>query len=203
MDDPLALSMIEHYAYCPRQAALIHIEAQWQSNADTAHGEVQHAAIDRAVRRETREGIVTWLSLPVWSEKLNVHGICDAVELRDQGPVPVEHKPRLPKRLRSPAAQQLALQAMCLEEMYDCAIGLAYVFTRSDNRRHEIQVDTRLRDSVIENLHRCRAILRDQELPPPVADARCRGCSLRDSCGVLLRADRAGSLFEPRDLEDW
>lgn len=110
--DPLPLSIVEHYAYCPRQAALIHVEGLWAANADTALGEAQHAAVDRAVRSETRGGVVTWLSLPVWSHELAVVGICDAVEIRAGVLTPIEYKPKLPRRLLAPASQQLAVQAM-------------------------------------------------------------------------------------------
>ena len=88
--EALPISIVEHFAFCPRQAALIHVEGLWEANADTARSEADHAAVDRAVRVESRSGIETWMSLPVWSERLALSGICDAVEVGPSGPVPVE-----------------------------------------------------------------------------------------------------------------
>lgn len=130
MPDHLSLSIVEHYAYCPRQAALIHVEGLWAANADTARGEADHAAVDRGVRSESRGGVETWLSLPVWSDRLQVSGVCDAVEVVAGVPFPIEHKPRHTGRVESPAAQQLAAQALCLEEMWGCPVRRGSVFTR-------------------------------------------------------------------------
>ena len=118
MDElPVPISAIEHYAYCPRQAALIHVEGVWADNAHTALGSAEHAVVDERARLVRRQGGECWLSLPVHSSRLGVHGICDSVEL---GPplLPVEHKPVRSRRHLAPASQQLALQALCLEEMF-------------------------------------------------------------------------------------
>lgn len=37
-DDFLQLSGLQHYLFCPRQWALIHIENQWQENLRTVDG---------------------------------------------------------------------------------------------------------------------------------------------------------------------
>lgn len=90
-DDQIAISAIEHYAYCPRQASLIHVEGVWEANSHTASGSVAHAAVDRETRLVLRDGVQTWLSLPVWHDELGLYGVCDVVELHAGVPVPVEH----------------------------------------------------------------------------------------------------------------
>lgn len=184
--DPLALSIIEHFAYCPRQAALIHVEGTWEANADTARGEAAHASVDRAVRKESRSGVETWLSLPVWSTRLNISGICDAVELGGKYPVPVEHKPRFVTRPNSPAVLQLAAQAMCLEEMWGVSVPTGILFTRSDLRRHEIAITSEVREATEYAITACQALLEARDLPPTVNDGRCSRCSLAEVCGRHL-----------------
>lgn len=203
MSDLLPLSIVEHYAYCPRQAALIHIEAQWQSNADTARGEVNHDAVDRGVRAETRDGILTWLSLPVWSAALGVHGICDVVEFRDGIPTPVEHKPQLPRRIRTPAELQLVVQALCLEEMFDCRISEAYIFTRRDNRRHPVKLTAELRSTAKTTVANCHDLVDSQSLPGVINDERCPRCSLTEVCGVQLPDTTGHEVFALSELGDW
>ncbi|MGI5951948.1 MAG: CRISPR-associated protein Cas4 [Brooklawnia sp.] len=202
MRDPLPLSIVEHYAFCPRQAALIHIESQWSSNADTAQGEADHAAVDRGVRSLSREGTVIWSSLPVWSETYRLQGICDVVEFRDGLPVPVEHKPKLHRRTINPAAQQVAAQALCLEEMFDCRIDEGFLFTRKDHRRHLVSVNDWLRQATRSTIKACHELVTSQLLPPPVSDARCKSCSLAEPCGVLIPSEGLDR-FTPRELGDW
>lgn len=203
MDESLPLSIVEHYAYCPRQAALIHVEGVWAANADTARGEADHASVDRGVRMESRDGVTTWLSLPVWSERLQVAGVCDAVELVDGAPTPVEHKPRFPGHLHAPAAQQLAAQAMCLEEMWGYPVTTGFVFARTDRRRHPVAIDSRLRAATEQSIEACHRILRERLLPPVVADARCPRCSLAEVCGVDLPRADANRAFRVSQEADW
>ncbi len=201
--DPLPLSIVEHYAYCPRQAALIHVDGHWSANADTARGEASHAAVDRAVRTESRDGVTTWLSLPVWSDELRIAGVCDAVELTPEGPRPVEHKPKLSPRDRSPAAQQLAAQALCLEEMWECSVPVGVLFTRKDARRHPVQIDDGLRRTTMATIRACHDLLASGILPPVVNDSRCDRCSLIESCGVRVPTLGAVAPFAAQPEGEW
>lgn len=203
LDDPLPLSIVEHYAYCPRQAALIHVEGVWAASADTATGEAQHAAVDRAVRSESRGGVITWLSLPVWSDALRISGICDAVEVIDDAPIPVEHKPKLSKRRLGPAAQQVAAQAMCLEEMWGKPVRIGVLFTRADRRRHAVEIDDALRATTLATIASCHDMVRANGLPPPVNDRRCDRCSVIEACGVRLPALGAHTPYLPQTEGDW
>lgn len=204
MSDPLPLSIVEHFAYCPRQAALIHVEGVWAANADTARGEADHAAIDRGVRSETRSGVTTWFSLPVWSARWGLSGVCDAVELQRGIPTPVEHKPRhVASALASAAAQQLAAQALCLEEMWECEVPNGVLFTRADRRRHVVPIDHGLRTDTTETILACHDLIENRRLPPALTDKRCVRCSLAEICGVTLPEPSHASLFATPAEEEW
>lgn len=182
-EDFLSISAVEHYAYCPRQAALIHVEGVWADNSDTAVGTAAHQVVDRSARMVRRDGIETWLSLPVSSVRLGVSGVCDAVEFRP-GPIPVEHKPVRTKHQRSAVTQQLAVQAMCLEEMFECTVEYGVIFAHREHRRQEIVIDQALRAVALRSLRAAQAMLTTEQLPSRVSDARCRNCSLRELCLV-------------------
>ncbi len=201
--DPLPLSIVEHYAYCPRQAALIHVEGIWAANADTALGEADHEAVDRATKMESRGGVETWLSLPVWHDELGIAGICDAVEVRGGVPTPIEYKPKLYERRLAPAAQQLAAQAMCLESMWRTTVRTAILFTQADRRRHPIPLDAALREATMETIAACHDLVTHAQLSTPVADSRCHRCSVSDACGVRLPDMDASAPFTLQAEAAW
>lgn len=197
------ISALEHYGYCPRQAALIHVEGYFASNVDTVRGDLAHEAVNRAGGGSDRRGQRVWHSLPVFSESLGIHGLCDAVEFGDDGPVPIEHKSGRYVR-GGPADLQVGAQALCLEEMFGSSVPMGIVFAGRDRRRHDVPVGDELRRLVREAMLGVRDVIDAHRVPPPVADRRCRRCSLREGClpdGVS--PDVASSLFVPRDEGDW
>lgn len=202
MDEQLPISAIEHFAYCRRQALLIHGDAQWQPSADTAQGEADHSAIDRGTRGTTREGRVAWFSLPLWHDGLGLYGVADTVEIMNGAPCPVEQKPSLSRWANAPAAQQLAAQAMCLERMWDTHVPYGVLFTRKDRRRHEIAIDSDLREATVHTIDALRSALADPVLPDPVWDRRCDRCSLRDACKGAW-ASKVTDPFLPAEEGSW
>ena len=200
-EDDLPISAVEHYAYCPRQAALIHVEGVWDDNTHTALGTADHQPVDRGTRNVRRDGIATWLSLPIGSEVLGIVGLCDAVEFRP-GPVPVEHKPIRTRFHLSSVSQQLALQAMCLEEMFDCSVETGVVFANGEHRRQEVPIDDALRAAALTTLGLVRRMVDQQSLPPRASDQRCRRCSLRDMCLVDETGRPLTSEWDPTPLEE-
>jgi CRISPR-associated exonuclease Cas4 len=121
--DLIALSALQHYLYCPRQCALIHVEQAWADTADTAEGRVAHERV-HAVETEVRRGIRTVTGMPLRSDRLDVSGIADVVELHrtPDGCWPVEHKRGRPKAHRADDVQ-LCARAMALEEMFAVEIA--------------------------------------------------------------------------------
>ena len=114
--DPIMLSALQHWSYCPRQCALIHIEQAFDENVFTMRCNAAHGRVDEP-EFETFEGVRTELALPVWSERLGLIGKCDVVEFHPDGRIyPVEYKHgKMREKIHDDL--QLAAQVMCLEEM--------------------------------------------------------------------------------------
>ncbi|AKH39691.1 CRISPR-associated protein Cas4 [Nitrosomonas communis] len=181
MDDPIMLSALQHYSYCPRQCALIHIEQAFDENVHTMRGNAVHERVDEP-GLGSFEGVRTEYALPVWSEKLGLIGKCDVVEFYPDGRIyPVEYK-HGKKRAKAHDDIQLAAQAICLEEMTGKAVMHGAIYHHSSRRRREVAITTSLRQQVEETVKAVRALLASGKLPPPVNDARCKECSLKEIC---------------------
>lgn len=180
-DDLVMLSALEHYAYCPRQFALIHIESVWDENVFTLRGEQLHDRMDdHGV--ETRAGLRIERALPVWSDRLGLVGRCDIVEfLPDGTPYPVEAKPSKTTRRICHDAQVCA-QGVCLEEMYGVPVPAGAVSYLGSHRRREVALTPELRQTVETMIAEMRALIRSGTTPPPANDRRCPKCSLIDAC---------------------
>lgn len=195
------IAAIEHFAYCRRQAALIHLDRYFSDNADTQRGQLAHEAVNRPGRSTTRDGTPCWHSLPVSDDQLGIHGICDVVEFHDGHPVPVEHKSG---RYRPGVAAdlQLAAQVVCLRRMFDMPVLGGVIFAGKQRRRHDVTVDEALEHRLVDTVTELRAMLRDGTLPAPVADRRCRSCSLQHGCMPHAQTT-IDSLFTPQPLGNW
>ncbi|MGH3567734.1 MAG: CRISPR-associated protein Cas4 [Pseudonocardia sp.] len=197
----IPISALEHYAYCPRQAALIHVERYFDSTVDTVRGDLAHAAVDRAGVGHRRDRTRVFRSLPVWSDELGLHGVCDVVQFEADGPVPIEHKSGAYRRA-GPADVQVAAQVLCLREMFGADVPVGVVFAGKDRRRHEVRVDGALAARVRETTVAVRTLLDESVLPVGVHDARCRRCSLRPGCMPDAPRQVEG-LFTPRPEGVW
>lgn len=180
-DDYLMISALQHYAFCPRQCALIHIEQVWEENLYTLRGQRVHEKVN-VPEYELIEGIRVERAMPLWSHQLGLTGIADVVEfLADGTPYPVEYKVGS-KKARDADDIQLCAQALCLEEMLNCSISRGAIFHHASRRRREVSFDESLRSQVLTTIHDLRHLLAQTALPPPVTDNRCRDCSLREAC---------------------
>jgi len=202
--DPIPLSALQHWSYCPRQCALIHIEQAFEENIHTLRGQAVHKRVDEPGFEE-KTGVRIERALPVWSDRLGLSGKCDVVEfLPDGTPFPVEYK-HGKKRQRLHDDLQLAAQALCLEEMTGKAVPKGAIYHHSSHRRREVAITPELRRKVEETVAAVRTLLDSGVLPPPVNDARCRECSLRDICQPEALAARAkvhalrDSLYQPEN----
>ncbi len=204
-DDSLEapISALEHYSYCPRQCALIHVEQTFDENLYTIRGTLQHERVDSGDGRAER-GVRVVRSMPLWSARLRLQGKADVVEFRPEGPFPVEHKSG-PYR-RPHADLQLCAQALCLEEMLGVAVPQGAVYSYADRRRHPVVFDTALRQATEQAVADIRAMLAQQRVPPAPNDARCPRCSLINSCLPFVVAEEArlrglqGALYHAWDL---
>lgn len=202
MDEPINISALNQFAYCPRRFALIYLEAEFQNNVHTQRGNAEHERVDRVAHTTSRSGGRVEYALPVWSERLGLIGKCDVVEFWQDGTVyPVEYK-HGPRRAWVNDDLQLAAQAMCLEEMLGVQIQKSAIFHAASKRRREVAVDEPLRNKVSQALSEIRSCLLSQQIPPPTAEVqRCRECSLKDICQpVAVRSDAQAAraaLFDP------
>lgn len=183
--DSFPLSALQHFAFCPRQCALIHVERLWAENVLTAQGRVLHERVHEA-GSESRGDLRTARALPLQSQALGLHGVADVVEFHAQPggtwrPFPVEYKRGRPKPEPIDAVQ-LCAQAICLEEMLRTAVPAGALFYGSNHRRQEVSFDSTLRAET----HRLAAAVRAQIAsgitPHATYDAKCRSCSLIELC---------------------
>lgn len=198
--DPIILSALEHYAYCPRQCALIHVEQVWSENIYTMRGRDVHERVHDESSHESG-GMRQERSLPLWCRRLGLTGKGDLVEFYDDLPYPVEYKSGR-RRRGAPETLQLCAQAICLEEMFGVVVPKGAIFWHGSRERMEIVFTSAMREQVDRVTQAVRKMLEQGITPPPVNDKRCEQCSLRESClpGVVSEKQRihrsARELFE-------
>lgn len=189
--EDIPLSALQHWLFCPRQYALIHIERLWAENQFTAEGRVLHERAD-AGRPETRPGIRTLRGVEIRSDRYGLHGVADVVELRGGRPYPVEYKGGKPKS-HSADEVQLCAQALCLEEMFACDIPEGALFYGKTRRRSLVPMDTELRELTLQTADAIRQCRTTGTLPAAVYDpVRCDRCSLLEQCKPKIGARRIG-----------
>lgn len=193
-EDFLLLSGIQHFSFCKRQWALIHIEQQWQENFHTIEGQILHERTHDSMTKEKRGDLIISRGMNVFSRSLGITGTCDVVELHksEDGvnifgrdgkyrPVPVEYKRGKPKEDESDILQ-LCAQAMCLEEMLLCEIPEAFLYYGKTKHRLKVILDEGLRQRLkimVKEMHQ----LYDRRYTPKVKTSKkCRSCSLAEIC---------------------
>ena len=176
----IPISAIEHFAYCPRQCALIHCDGVWSDNEHTVRGSRKHRRVDSGAHRRER-GRMVLRSIPLWSEALGLSGRADAVEIDDDNGVhPVEYKAGV--RHGNAADLQLCAQAMCLEEMLGVDIPHGHVWYGGPRRRTRVEFTAALRGEVQSAVEEIRGQLLTGVLPEAVDDERCNECQLLHHC---------------------
>ena len=211
MDEPdaIPLSALQHWAYCPRQCGLIHLEQAFDDNLHTLRGNAVHAQVDKP-GVDTAKGVRSERALPLWHDGLGLIGKADVVEFSPGGaPYPVEYKHGNRHKAADIAAcddLQLAAQALCLEAITGQQVPEGALYYASSKRRRVVPITPALRQAVADTAQAVRSMLQGTRLPPPLtgelAAQRCRGCSLHDRCqpeaavSPLLVAAQAG-LFDP------
>lgn len=201
-EDMVMISALEHYSYCPRQCALIHVESIWDENVFTLRGRHAHERAD-APTTTWEDGVRMERALPLWSDHYGLTGRADVVEIHPGGKVlPVEYK-HGPRRERRHDDLQLCAQALCLEEMWGITVVEGAIYSLQTRRRREVPLTDALRDEVIATIASVRALQRSAgPLPPAPNDRRCPRCSLRDAClpATVVTAAREERLARERYL---
>jgi CRISPR-associated exonuclease Cas4 len=191
MNDPdsIPLSALQHWAYCPRQCGLIHLEQAFDDNIHTLRGNAVHARVDQP-GVDAAKGVRVERALPLWHEELGLVGKSDVVEFSPRGaPYPVEYKHGSRHKAADIAAcddVQLAAQALCLESMTGLPVDEGALFYATSKRRRVVPITPSLRATVATTAAAVREMLASSRLPPPLtgdaAAKRCKNCSLRDRC---------------------
>lgn len=178
------ISALQHYAYCPRQFALIHVEQAWEDNQFTAEGQVLHKRVDSG-EAEQRGKVRFERSVMLRSDRLSLVGKMDLLEIETSTPVkytPVEYKRGKPKR-DSWDRIQLCAQALCLEDMRDVTISEGALWYWQVRKRQPVLIDESLREITLDAIKGALDIFSTGKTPPPTDDKkRCRACSLIDLC---------------------
>jgi CRISPR-associated exonuclease Cas4 len=180
--DLLPLSALQHFIFCPRQCALIHLEQQWSENRFTAEGRAQHDRVDRP-EHETRNGIRYEYAVLIRSLRLGLIGKADMIEFHDNGHIiPVEHKRGRPKPDHCDWVQ-LCAQALCLEEMLNTTIHQGAIFYGKPRRRQQVQFTPELRSETEQTAQDLHNLINSGTTPPPnYLPKKCDTCSLIEIC---------------------
>jgi CRISPR-associated exonuclease Cas4 len=179
-DALISLSALQHFLFCPRQCALIHVEQLWAEDSATAEGRALHERADSG-QPERRQGVKILRSLALRSFALGVTGKADVVEMHGAIPYPVEYKRGRPKAHRADEVQ-LCAQAICLEEMFGQPVPRGALFYGATRRRLEIGFDETLRALTTDIAARTRDMLAAGHTPSPDYKPTCEKCSLREIC---------------------
>lgn len=204
MDDLLPISALQHYAYCPRQFALIHVEQVWAENRFTAEGRVLHERVDSG-EAETRGNVRYERSVGLLSYRHGLTGKMDLLEIEDGSPPiyrPVEYKRGKPK-LEDWDRIQLCAQGLCIEEMKDTTVEEGAIWYWEVRKRETDAIDQDLRARTLASIYEAHQLISDGITPAPISDQkRCRACSLADVCQPQrFRRDQSSryvqELFKP------
>ncbi|MCI2170592.1 CRISPR-associated protein Cas4 [Schleiferilactobacillus perolens] len=197
-DDWLMISGIQHFVFCRRQWALIHIEDQWVENILTYEGQEKHKRAGDPKFREKRKDVIVERALRVHSPTLGVTGVCDVVEFHKSStgvrlskypglyvPLVVEYKRGREKKNLSDVLQ-LALETMCLEEMLGTTITTGDLYYFATNKRISIPIDEELRNTAKKTVQEMHNYWEKKYTPIVKTGKWCNRCSLKDICLPVL-----------------
>jgi CRISPR-associated protein Cas4 len=193
-DDYLMLSGIQHFYFCKRQWALIHIEQVWSDNSFTAKGNGLYEITDDPYLKEKRRNVIISRAIPVSSKELRLSGILDTVEFinSDEGIEIADKKglwmPNIVEYKRGKAKKdnrdvvKVVVQVMCLEEKYNSRIESANLFYFSTKKRETITISDQLRDEVRAIADQMHTMYENKLTPDAEYFKNCTMCSLYDLC---------------------
>ena len=213
-EDYLMISGIQHFVFCRRQWALIHVEWQWQENLRTVEGKIVHERCHDEKFTEKRRDLLICRGMRVFSPSMGVTGQCDVVEftqgeygavlLGREGlwqPCPVEYKRGKPKMDESDALQ-LCAQAMCLEEMLCCDISEGHLFYDEIHRREKISFTEQMRHDVRDIFEEMHGYYERGYTPKAKSSKKCTSCSLKELCLPKLSKKRSVESYYEACVED-
>ncbi|OWZ83867.1 CRISPR-associated protein Cas4 [Natranaerobius trueperi] len=213
-EDFLLLSGIQHFYFCKRQWALIHIEQQWEENVRTVEGQNVHKKVDKPFIREKRNEMLIVRSMPIHSKELGATGVSDVVEFKKdkegvpiQGsqnkyiPIPIEYKRGKPKQNKSDIVQLVA-QAMCLEEMLLCKVSKGYIYYDKIKQRIEVPVSSSDKQEVRDVFSEMHHYFDKRYTPRVKTGPFCKSCSLKNLCIPNLMKKQSVSNYIERKIRE-
>ncbi|MCL1990448.1 MAG: CRISPR-associated protein Cas4 [Defluviitaleaceae bacterium] len=213
-DNYLMLSGIQHFQFCKRQWALIHIEQQWEENVRTVEGNHLHKKADQPFIREKRGDKLIVRAMPIKSNELEISGICDVVEFIEDPkgveldgeagtfiPYPVEYKRGKPKQNVADILQ-LTAQAICLEEMLLCEVDKGYLFYNETKQRVEIPITEAYRNQVKTAVAAMQELYKKRHTPKVKTGKFCDNCSLKNICIPTLMKKQSVKSYMDTMLEE-
>lgn len=206
--DFLQISGIQHFMFCRRQWALIHIEGLWAENLRTVNGEIFHERAHDPSLSEKRGELITVRALRVFSAELGISGECDVVEFRrddESGaklrgregrwmPTPIEYKSGSSKAGDADRLQ-LCAQAMCLEEILGVEIELGYMFYGETHRREKVYINDELRKAVKDAVSEMHGYMNRGYTPKVKTGRFCSACSLKELCLPALCKNKSAAEY--------
>jgi CRISPR-associated exonuclease Cas4 len=215
-EELLPISALQHYVFCPRRCALVHIEQIWTENKFTVEGDILHERVDE-LGRESRSALIVSHGAAIRSLRFGITGKVDVIEFRlsseaSEGcklpgkagnwvPYPIEYKRGTARRGFGDDVQ-ICAQALCIEEMLKCAVPAGSIYYASIRKRREIDFDAHLRAETANAIAGARALIAAGITPPPEYGKKCDTCSLFDMCQPKLPAQgRDASRYLSRYLE--
>jgi CRISPR-associated exonuclease Cas4 len=219
-DDFLMLSGIQHFVFCRRQWALIHVEQQWAENVRTVEGNLLHQKAHDNDSREKRGDLIITRAMPIQSREMGVSGECDVVEFhKDKGGVdvfgdryrvvPIEYKKGKPTEAAGKGvdkteanALQLVAQAMCLEEMLCCQIDFGYLYYGEVKRRVREECTPERRERVRQIFTEMHKYMEQGYTPKVKRTKSCNACSLKDICLPVLEKKKSVTKYMEQAMED-
>lgn len=209
-DEFLQISGIQHFEFCKRQWALIHIEKQWSENWRTAEGHIIHENAHDKFFTQSRNGTITSRGMPIYSKELGISGECDVVEFQRECDgvslvgfdgtytvCPIEYKRGKPTENRCNDLQ-LCAQAMCLEEMLCCKINVGYIYYNEIKRRCKVELDQALREELLDIVNEMHEMYRKRYTPKVKPGKSCNACSLKDMCLPILCKNKTAKAYIDR-----
>lgn len=206
-EDYLQISGLQHFSFCRRQWALIHIEQQWAENYYTTDGALFHKHAHDTAFQESRPGCITIRGMRVRSASLGISGACDVLEFHQSKegvalsgrdgcwqPFPIEYKRGKPAQHTEADALQLCAQAMCLEEMLCCEIPRGALYYGEIRHRYAVELTAELRHCVKNLLEEMHALYKRGYTPKGKPTKACQACSLKEQCLPSLM--RTQSVFD-------
>lgn len=204
------LSGIQHFVFCRRQWALIHIEQQWAENFRTTDGNIMHRNVHDKGFNESRGDVLITRGMAVCSAELGISGECDVVEFHKSSSgvaihsregryavVPVEYKRGEPKENNCDVLQ-LTAQALCLEEMLCCHIPYGFLFYGENKRRTKVEFTSELREMVRNVTTEMHQYFKRRYTPVVKRSRSCNACSLKDICLPSISGKSASEYIAER-----